>query len=184
MNPLTTLAASRWLIVFTTSACLLAGIAYAVFTRPVYRSDMLIQVEPSTIENRSTSGDPKLTPEIKPDTTSEIQVLSSRMVVSRAVEALRLHVDVTPRYLPVVGGGWPSAPKAIRVRLAATSTARNGSMSPPSTCRPPIRASHSRSRWASKAPSPWNCPLPSAPRWCRCRAAWASCCVPIRRADR
>lgn len=103
MNPLTTLAASRWLIVFTTSACLLAGIAYAVFTRPVYRSDMLIQVEPSTIENRSTSGDPKLTPEIKPDMTSEIQVLSSRMVVSRAVEALRLHVDVTPRYLPVVG---------------------------------------------------------------------------------
>ncbi|WP_066741734.1 polysaccharide biosynthesis tyrosine autokinase [Cupriavidus sp. D384] len=103
MNPLTTLAASRWLIVCTTSACLLAGIAYAVFTRPVYRSDMLIQVEPSTIENRSTSGDPKLTPEIKPDTTSEIQVLSSRMVVSRAVEALRLHLDVTPRYLPVIG---------------------------------------------------------------------------------
>ena len=84
MNPLTTLAASRWLIVFTTSACLLAGIAYAVFTRPVYRSDMLIQVEPSTIENRSTSGDPKLTPEIKPDTTSEIQVLSSRMVEATA----------------------------------------------------------------------------------------------------
>lgn len=103
MNPLTTLAASRWLIVCTTSACLLAGVAYAVFTRPVYRSDMLIQVEPSTIENRSTSGDPKLTPEIKPDTTSEIQVLSSRMVVSRAVDALRLHVDVTPRYLPVIG---------------------------------------------------------------------------------
>ncbi|KAI3593253.1 Tyrosine-protein kinase [Cupriavidus sp. U2] len=103
MNPLTTLAASRWLIVGTTSTCLLAGIAYAVFTRPVYRSDMLIQVEPSTIENRSTSGDPKLTPEIKPDTTSEIQVLSSRMVVSRAVDTLRLHLDVTPRYLPVIG---------------------------------------------------------------------------------
>lgn len=103
MNPVTTLFASRWLIAGTTSACLLAGLAYAVFARPVYRSDMLIQVEPSTIENRSTSGDPRLTPEIKPDTTSEIQVLSSRMVVSRAVETLKLYIEATPRFVPVIG---------------------------------------------------------------------------------
>ena len=103
MNPLTTLLASRWLIAGITLACVLAGVAYAVFTRPVYRSDMLIQVEPSSIENRSASGDPRLTPEIKPDTTSEIQVLSSRMVVSRAVDTLKLYIDATPRYVPVIG---------------------------------------------------------------------------------
>ncbi|EON18955.1 hypothetical protein C265_16027 [Cupriavidus sp. GA3-3] len=103
LNNLTTLYAGRWLIVVATSVCLLAGIAYALFTRPLYRSDILIQVEPSSIGTRSTSDDPKLTSEIKPDTTSEIQVLNSRMVVSRAVEKLKLYIEAGPRYVPVIG---------------------------------------------------------------------------------
>lgn len=103
LNHLTTLYAGRWLIAGTAAACLLGGVSYALLTRPVYRSDILIQVEPSPIETQSTSGDPKLTPEIKPDTTSEIQVLNSRMVVSSAVENLKLYIESTPRYLPLVG---------------------------------------------------------------------------------
>lgn len=103
VNHLATLYAGRWLIAGTASICLLAGVGYALFTRPVYRSDMLIQVEPSLLETRSTSGDAKSMPEIKPDTTSEIQVLNSRMVVSRAVEKLKLYIEASPRYVPVMG---------------------------------------------------------------------------------
>jgi len=103
MNIRTTILASRWLIAGTTALCLLGGVAYALFTRPVYRSDLLIQVEPSASESRSPSGDVRPMQELKPDTTSEIQVLNSRMVVSRAVETLKLYIDAAPRYVPVIG---------------------------------------------------------------------------------
>ena len=103
MNIRTTILASRWLIAATTSLCLLGGVAYALFTRPVYRSDLLIQVEPSASESRSPAGDVRPMQELKPDTTSEIQVLNSRMVVSRAVETLKLYIDAAPRYVPVIG---------------------------------------------------------------------------------
>lgn len=103
MNYASTLYGARWLIAATTALCLLAGLGYALFTRPVYRSDLLIQVEPSVVDTRSTAGDTRPLSELKADTTSEIQVLSSRMVVSRAVETLKLYIDAAPRYVPVVG---------------------------------------------------------------------------------
>ena len=37
----------RWLIIGSTLLFLLAGIAYATFKQPVYRSDILVQVEQS-----------------------------------------------------------------------------------------------------------------------------------------
>src|SRR5207253_1540757 len=42
---LATLVASRWLILYITAAAVLAGLLYARLATPIYRSDVLIQVE-------------------------------------------------------------------------------------------------------------------------------------------
>ncbi|CAG4898757.1 polysaccharide biosynthesis tyrosine autokinase [Paraburkholderia saeva] len=103
LHHLSTLYGGRWLILGTTLAFLLCGIAYATFTRPVYRSDMLIQVEQNPNESKSPSGDVSSMFDVKTDASAEIEVLKSRMVVSRAVENLRLYIEAAPRYVPVVG---------------------------------------------------------------------------------
>ncbi|MGF6597552.1 tyrosine-protein kinase Etk/Wzc [Paraburkholderia sp. GAS448] len=98
-----TLYGGRWLIIGSTIAFLLVGIAYATFTRPVYRSDILIQVEQNPNESKSASGDVSSMFELKTDASAEIEVLKSRMVMSRAVDSMKLYIEAAPRYLPVIG---------------------------------------------------------------------------------
>lgn len=103
LHHLNTLYGGRWLIIGSTLLFLLIGMAYASFTRPVFRSDMLIQVEQNPNESKSTSGDVSSMFDVKTDATAEIEVLKSRMVMSRAVENLKLYIEASPRYVPVIG---------------------------------------------------------------------------------
>jgi tyrosine-protein kinase Etk/Wzc len=104
---LRTLYRGRWLVIGSTAVCLLAGAAYVTLTRPVYRSDLLIQVEPVPSDLKQTSGDaPSSATSNQPNSvqaSSEIEVLRSRMVMSNAVDHLRLYIDAVPKYAPVVG---------------------------------------------------------------------------------
>jgi tyrosine-protein kinase Etk/Wzc len=98
----------RWLIIGSTLLFLLAGIAYATFKQPVYRSDILVQVEQSPDTPKSALGDVSSMFDLKTDVSSEIEVLKSRMVTSQAVNNLKLYIEAKPRYIPVVGW-WLSA---------------------------------------------------------------------------
>jgi tyrosine-protein kinase Etk/Wzc len=98
----------RWLIIGSTLLFLLAGIAYATFKQPVYRSDILVQVEQSADTQKSVLGDVSSMFDVKTDVSSEIEVLKSRMVTSRAVNNLKLYIEAEPRYIPLVGW-WLSA---------------------------------------------------------------------------
>lgn len=105
---LRTLYRGRWLIIGSTAVCLLAGAAYVTLTRPVYRSDMLIQVDPVPSDLKTTTGDASSAATSNPQppgaqASSEIEVLRSRMVMSDAVEHLKLYIDAVPKYVPVVG---------------------------------------------------------------------------------
>jgi tyrosine-protein kinase Etk/Wzc len=83
----------RWLIIGSTLLFLLAGIAYATFKQPVYRSDILVQVEQSPDTPKSALGDVSSMFDLKTDVSSEIEVLKSRMVTSQAVNNLKLYID-------------------------------------------------------------------------------------------
>jgi tyrosine-protein kinase Etk/Wzc len=105
---LSTLYRGRWIILGSTAFFLLIGIAYATFTQPVYRSGLLIQVEPNQDAFKDSIGSPQ-TPAASAgnppsaSASTEIEVLRSRMVMSNAVENLKLYIKATPRYIPIVG---------------------------------------------------------------------------------
>ncbi|OXI71019.1 polysaccharide biosynthesis tyrosine autokinase [Burkholderia sp. MS389] len=95
----------RRLIVCTALAGALAGGLYALFAAPVYRSDILFQVEQSQTDSKQTSppGDPSSVFDLKTDASTEIEVLKSRAVLDRAIQSTNLALDARPHYLPLIG---------------------------------------------------------------------------------
>lgn len=81
----------------------LLGIAYALIARPIYEANILIQIEESVGSPRSALGEMSNLFDVKTGATSEMEILRSRMVVSRAVDNARLYIDVQPKYFPVIG---------------------------------------------------------------------------------
>jgi tyrosine-protein kinase Etk/Wzc len=82
----------------------LLGAGYALIARPVYQASMMIHVEeenPSA--SKSLLGDMASLFDVKTATASEIELISSRLVVARAVDNLHLNTSATPKYFPVIG---------------------------------------------------------------------------------
>lgn len=95
----------RRLILGTALAGALAGAVYALCAAPVYRTDILFQVEQSPTDSKPTSppGDPSSVFDLKTDASTEIEVLKSRAVLDRAIDSTNLAVDARPHYLPLIG---------------------------------------------------------------------------------
>ncbi|AOJ67836.1 MULTISPECIES: polysaccharide biosynthesis tyrosine autokinase [Burkholderia] len=96
---------SRWLIAAIATGCFAIGVAYAVLSKPVYQADILIQVEdsPDTSAAKSLLGDVSSLFDVKSSAAAETQILASRLVVSRAVDQLKLFVDAKPKRFPLIG---------------------------------------------------------------------------------
>ena len=78
------------------------GLANAYTKVPQYRADALVQLETrSSALQFSEDITEMLTPESKAST--EIEILKSRLVLGKVVEALSLDVVATPRELPKAG---------------------------------------------------------------------------------
>ncbi|MBP0639836.1 polysaccharide biosynthesis tyrosine autokinase [Cupriavidus sp. AcVe19-6a] len=97
------LIASRWLIVSIAGVVLALGIAYAFLARPVYEADILVQVEDNPNSANSLLGDVSSLFDVKAQATAEMEIIRSRMVVSKAVDNLRLYITAKPKYFPVIG---------------------------------------------------------------------------------
>ncbi|WP_431822776.1 GNVR domain-containing protein [Burkholderia sp. F1] len=99
------LVGGRRVVVASALACVIAGTLYALCARPVYRSDILFQVEQSPTEAKPASppGDPSSVFDLKTDASTEIEVLKSRAVMARAVDIATLAIDARPHYLPWLG---------------------------------------------------------------------------------
>lgn len=97
-----TLIDRKWMIAGITAGFMLAGIAYAVLATPVYRASATIQVEPKSpgIPGLSDMGDLL---GVQSPAATEIQLLTSRSVIGKAVDSLRLDIDILPSTFPVVG---------------------------------------------------------------------------------
>ncbi|MCD9500655.1 polysaccharide biosynthesis tyrosine autokinase [Photobacterium phosphoreum] len=87
-------------IVFT-----LLGLIYSVFATPIYRSDVLIQVDSKT-DGSSTFGE-AMTTEFSTESSAvtEMELIKSRRVIGKAVDKLNLTTSVAPDYLPLIGKG-------------------------------------------------------------------------------
>jgi tyrosine-protein kinase Etk/Wzc len=104
---------SRWLIAAMTALALTVGVAYAFLAKPVYESNLLIQVEDSASSAKSFLGEAASLFDVKTPATAEIEIIRSRMVIGQAVDATLLYIDARPRYLPVVGDWLARRAKAL-----------------------------------------------------------------------
>ena len=102
-NYLDALYDSRKLIAITTVAVLAIGVGYAFLSQPIYRADILVQVEENTHSTKNVLGDVSAMFDVKTAASGETQVLGSRLVVSGAVDKLNLFIEASPRYFPVIG---------------------------------------------------------------------------------
>ncbi len=98
------LADNRWMILKIVLLFTLCGVLYAFITKPVYEASMLIHVEedkPNTSKN--ILGDISSLFDVKAAAISEMELLNSRLVISRAVDGLGLYINATPKYFPLIG---------------------------------------------------------------------------------
>jgi len=92
----------RWLVATVTAAAVLLGVAWSVVSKPVYRADGLVQVEEKA---SGMSALKELQPLLGDSTTvsAELEILTSRMVLGRVIDKLKLNIDVQPKYFPLIG---------------------------------------------------------------------------------
>ncbi|AIY43417.1 Tyrosine-protein kinase Wzc [Collimonas arenae] len=96
----------RWLIVSITMAVTLLGAIYAFSVKPTYSADILVQVEDGPNSSKSLLGGVSALLDVKAAANSEMELLRSRLVVSRAVDTLQLYVDARPKHFPLFGAWW------------------------------------------------------------------------------
>lgn len=76
------------------------GVLYMTTATPVYRANTLLQIE----KKGSSLGElDELLADLSGEASTEIEILGSRALLGRVVDELRLDVETTPRYAPLVG---------------------------------------------------------------------------------
>lgn len=96
--------ANKWLIAAITALVLAAGAAYAVMARPVYEADVLLQVEDIADGGKGGLGETGALFDVKTPASGEMEIIRSRLIVGQAVEAIKLYIAASPRYVPYIGG--------------------------------------------------------------------------------
>jgi len=109
----------RWLIAAITACSILLGGAYLFVAKPVYKADGLLQVEEKSGGGMSAALK-DLQPLLGDSTTvsAEQEILTSRMVLGRVINRLKLDIEVQPKTFPIIGsaiarrykGDEPNAP--------------------------------------------------------------------------
>ncbi|MBP6706543.1 MAG: tyrosine protein kinase, partial [Achromobacter sp.] len=94
-----------WMIIGITLLALLGAVIYVMMTPSVYQADIIVQVEEEQPNGqaRSLLGDVSAIFDTKTETSGEMEVLRSRMVVGPAVDKFLLYIQARPNYFPVVG---------------------------------------------------------------------------------
>jgi tyrosine-protein kinase Etk/Wzc len=94
---------NRWLIAAVTAFVFAIGASYAFLAKPVYESNLLIQVEDSVGSAKSFLGEAGSLFDVKTPASAEIEIIRSRMVIGQAVDNTLLYIEAKPRYLPLIG---------------------------------------------------------------------------------
>jgi tyrosine-protein kinase Etk/Wzc len=97
------LVASRGLIASIVAVTTALGGAYALLATPIYRSDVLVQVEDQKA-GQGLLGDLSAAFGDSTPAEAEIEILRSRAIIGDAVDELKLDLVVRPRRFPFLGG--------------------------------------------------------------------------------
>lgn len=102
---LDTLIENRRMITLITAIFFIAGVGFAILSKPVYQATVMVQVEdsPDTSAAKSLLGDVSSLFDVKSTAAAETQILASDLVVRRTVEELRLYIETEPVRFPVIG---------------------------------------------------------------------------------
>ncbi|MGF1679704.1 polysaccharide biosynthesis tyrosine autokinase [Photobacterium minamisatsumaniensis] len=95
---------NRWSIIATTFVFAILGIAYALLASPIYKADGLLQVEQKS-SGMSALGDMGELFSSESSSSTEIEIIKSRMILGQTVDKLNQTTVATPNYLPVIGKG-------------------------------------------------------------------------------
>ena len=99
-----TLLDNKWLILAVTAVFLVASVAYAILTTPIYQANAVVQVEQKGNQVPGLTAISQTLGASSPESTTQIALITSRSVIGEAVDALNLTVQARPRQLPVIGG--------------------------------------------------------------------------------
>lgn len=94
----------RWIIVAVTALFMLMGTLYSLFATPIYSADAMVQVEQKNA-NTVLNDLSQMMPNAQPASATEVQIVTSRMVLGKTVADLGLDVLVQQDYFPVIGKG-------------------------------------------------------------------------------
>jgi tyrosine-protein kinase Etk/Wzc len=100
-----TLLDNAWLIIGVTTMFAIAGIVYSLFATPEYQSDSLVQVEQNA-GNSLLNNLSEMMPTSQPASSTEIELIQSRMVIGKTIDDLNLDTVVKEEYFPIFGRGW------------------------------------------------------------------------------
>lgn len=103
----------RKLVGLIAAAIFVLGTAYAFMAKPIYETNLIVQVEDSPGSTKSLLGDVGSLFDTKTAASSEMELLRSRMVVANAVDSLGLYIEARPKYFPFVGRWWASRSKQL-----------------------------------------------------------------------
>jgi tyrosine-protein kinase Etk/Wzc len=95
----------RRMMVLITLLFALLGALYAFLAPPVYEADIMVQVEdsPEASAGKSLLADVSALFSVKSTAAAEAQILGSRLVVTRAVDAVHAYIVAAPKRFPLIG---------------------------------------------------------------------------------
>lgn len=95
----------KWIVIACTFIALFLGGAFAFLSTPIYQADALVQLETESDSFGALFGEMGDMLSTSSESTAEIELIKSRLVLGRAIDQMALDVVVEPQYFPLVGRG-------------------------------------------------------------------------------
>ncbi|WP_445496892.1 polysaccharide biosynthesis tyrosine autokinase [Photorhabdus sp. SF281] len=95
----------RWAIGGITLLFMVIGLGYSLVATPVYKANALLQVEKKSSALSLVGDMTDMLSGRQSDTSAELELLVSRMIIGKTVKDLNLDIQVTADYFPVIGKG-------------------------------------------------------------------------------
>ncbi|OON39696.1 tyrosine-protein kinase [Izhakiella australiensis] len=96
----------RWIIVAIAALFMLLGTLYALFATPIYSADAMVQVEQKNTTPVLANFTDAMPAGPTPASETEVNIMTSRLVLGKTVRDLGLDVLVQENYLPIIGKGF------------------------------------------------------------------------------
>jgi len=97
---------AKWWIILTTFIFALGGTAFALLSTPIYKADALVQ-----IEEKSSGGISSMVGDMgeffsqESSSSTEVEIIRSRMILGETVDKFNLTTVISPKYTPIIGKG-------------------------------------------------------------------------------